>query len=180
MAFSAPSAASSPPASKTASAENPQLTLHAGALLEPVQHGHGDDAAPPSALAAKMASSAAASRTTTPTRACQNERPLLRSPMKPNPYDFRQFQQELAALDRKTAAAEPMEPAKPAKPASKKEAAQARLLQARSEFLALRERYGLTVADVVTFFPEEEGITYLQGLIAEQDAKPRRRAKSTK
>lgn len=100
--------------------------------------------------------------------------------MKPNPYDFRQFQQELAALDRKTATAEPMEPAKPAKPASKKEAAQARLLQARSEFLALRERYGLTVADVVTFFPEEEGITYLQGLIAEQDAKPRRRAKSTK
>jgi cytochrome c556 len=97
--------------------------------------------------------------------------------MKPNPYDFRQFQQELAALDRKAATAEP---AKPAKPASKKEAAQARLLQARTEFLALRERYGLTVADVVTFFPEEEGITYLQGLIAEQDAKPRRRAKSTK
>jgi hypothetical protein len=37
---------------------------------------------------------------------------------------------------------------------------------AKEEFLALRKRYGLTVADVVTFFPEEEGIAYLQQLTA--------------
>lgn len=94
--------------------------------------------------------------------------------MKPNTYDFRQFQQELAALDRKNLAPDKE------KPAPKKEPTQARLQQARTEFLALRERYGLTVADVVAFFPEEEGIAYLQGLIAEQDAKSRRRSKSTK
>lgn len=61
---------------------------------------------------------------------------------------FRQFQEELAALDAKNAPAKtPME-------------------QAREEFQALRKRYGLTVADVVAWFPEEEGIAYLQGLIA--------------
>jgi len=61
---------------------------------------------------------------------------------------------------------------------SKKESPQTRLLAARAEFMALRQRYGLTVADVVAFFPEEEGIAYLQGLIAEKEAKPKRRAKS--
>lgn len=94
--------------------------------------------------------------------------------MKPNTYDFRQFQEELAALDRKN-----VNPDK-AKPVPTKESGRARLLRARAEFLALRERYGLSVADVVAFFPEEEGITYLQGLIAEQDAKSRRRSKSSK
>lgn len=94
--------------------------------------------------------------------------------MKPNTYDFRQFQEELAALDRKN-----VNPDK-AKPAPTKESGRARLLRARAEFLALRERYGLSVADVVAFFPEEEGITYLQALIAEQDAKSRRRSKSSK
>lgn len=94
--------------------------------------------------------------------------------MKPNTYDFRQFQEELAALDRKN-----VNPDK-AKPVSTKESGRARLLRARAEFLALRERYGLSVADVVAFFPEEEGITYLQALIAEQDAKSRRRSKSSK
>ncbi len=94
--------------------------------------------------------------------------------MKPSTYDFRQFQEDLAALDRKNNA-EGKE-----KPEPKKESAQARLLQARAEFLALRERYGLTVAHVVAFFPEEEGIAYLQGLIAEQEAKPKRRSKSSR
>ena len=61
---------------------------------------------------------------------------------------FRRFQAELAALDTKSRPSKsPMELAK-------------------EEFLALRKRYGLTVADVVTFFPEEEGIAYLQQLIA--------------
>lgn len=94
--------------------------------------------------------------------------------MKPNTYDFRQFQEELAALDRKNGTQDKE------KRAPKKASARARLLQAQAEFLALRERYGLSVADVVAFFPEEEGIAYLQGLIAEQDAKSRRRSKNSK
>jgi hypothetical protein len=44
--------------------------------------------------------------------------------------------------------------------------------------LTLRERYGLTVADVVAFFPEEEGVAYLQALIAVKEAKPKRRYKN--
>lgn len=36
--------------------------------------------------------------------------------------------------------------------------------QAKEEFLALRKRYGLTVADVVMFFPEEEGVAYAKQL----------------
>jgi hypothetical protein len=93
--------------------------------------------------------------------------------MKPNPYDFRQFQEELAALDRKNSA--------PGKEqlAPKQQSTHARLLQAQAEFTALRERYGLTVAHVIAFFPEEEGVAYLQKLIAEQDAKPKRRSKSS-
>jgi hypothetical protein len=92
--------------------------------------------------------------------------------MKPSTYDFRQFQEELAALDRKN------DTRGKESPMPKKDSAQARLLQAKAEFTTLRERYGLTVADVVAFFPEEEGIAYLQGLLAEKDAKPRRRSKS--
>lgn len=49
---------------------------------------------------------------------------------------------------------------------------------AREEFLALRKRHRLTVADVVAFFPEEEGIAYLQTLIADAQAKPRRTRKT--
>jgi hypothetical protein len=86
-------------------------------------------------------------------------------------YDFRQFQEELAQLERKTQAAAP------AKPVGKKAAAAQRLSAAREEFLALRDRYQLSVADVVAFFPEEEGIAYLQDLIAAAQAKPRRRSK---
>ncbi|MEI7037284.1 2-hydroxyacyl-CoA dehydratase [Fulvimonas yonginensis] len=93
--------------------------------------------------------------------------------MKPSTYDFRRFQQELAALDRKN------DSQGKERPMPKKESVDARLLQAKAEFTALRERYGLTVADVVAFFPEEEGIAYLQGLIAERQAKPRRRSKNS-
>ncbi|SEI67507.1 hypothetical protein [Frateuria terrea] len=68
--------------------------------------------------------------------------------MTPPTDAFRRFQAELAALDAKSRPPKtPME-------------------QAKEEFLALKKRYGLTVADVVTFFPEEEGIAYLQQLIA--------------
>lgn len=91
--------------------------------------------------------------------------------MPPNTFDFRQFQAELAALDSR-----PQSPP-PAKPPSKKAAAAERLARAREEFLALRSRHTLTVADVVAFFPEEEGIAYLQGLLAAAEKKPRRRRK---
>lgn len=88
------------------------------------------------------------------------------------PYDFRQFQAELSALDVN-------QPASPPPPAAPAVNPKARLVRAKAEFLALRERYHLTVADVVAFFPEEEGISYLQTLIAASSAKPtRRRAKT--
>lgn len=62
---------------------------------------------------------------------------------------FRQFQEELAALDAQTPKPEPT-----------------RLEKAKAEFLTLKRRYGLSVADVISFFPEEEGIGYLEALIA--------------
>jgi hypothetical protein len=102
--------------------------------------------------------------------------------MSSNSYDFRQFQAELAALDKKTAPAKAAEPAQPPTPAkrgrpSKKAAEAQRMAQAREDFLALRAKYELSVADVMAFFPEEEGIAYLQALLAEP--KPRRRRKTT-
>lgn len=80
---------------------------------------------------------------------------------------FRRFQEELAELDRKQ------------KVAQQELTDDARLTLAKSEFLAIQQRYGLSVADVVAFFPEEDGIQYLQQLIAasETGTKPR---KSTK
>jgi hypothetical protein len=87
-------------------------------------------------------------------------------------YDFRQFQEELAKLERK------VEKQQPVKPLGKKAAAAQRLAMAREEFLVLCKRHDLSVADVVAFFPEEEGIAYLQQLIAAAQAKPRRARKS--
>jgi hypothetical protein len=75
---------------------------------------------------------------------------------------YRQFQEELAALDK-------------AQETRRKETTEAPMERARREFLALRERYHLSVADVVAFFPEEEGIAYLQGLIAASAEKPVRK-----
>lgn len=72
---------------------------------------------------------------------------------------FQRFQEELAALDNKAA------PSSKAPPMH-------RLEHARLDFLQLRKRYGLSVADVVAFFPEEEGIGYLQQLIADREGKP--------
>lgn len=80
---------------------------------------------------------------------------------------FRRFQEELAELDRKQQTAQ------------EEVTGDARLVRAKTEFLALVKRYRLSVADVVAFFPEEEGIQYLQQLIAasETKAKPRKSAK---
>jgi ribosome-interacting GTPase 1 len=79
---------------------------------------------------------------------------------------FRRFQEELAELDRKKQAEANLSPT------------EARMAQAKREFLALKERYALSIADVVTFFPEEEGVGYLQQLIAAGEAKPQRRKKT--
>ena len=103
--------------------------------------------------------------------------------MASNSYDFRQFQAELAALSRKPEP-EPEQAPKPApksasKPLGKKAAAAERFARARAEFLALRARHDLTVAEVVAFFPEEEGIAYLQQLLAAAEQRPRRRRKVT-
>jgi hypothetical protein len=95
--------------------------------------------------------------------------------MKHSTYDFRQFQEELAALDRKS------NPSAKESPAPRKESVHSRLAlaQAKAEFMVLRDRYGLTIADVVAFFPEEEGIGYLQTLIAAKEdttkSSPRKR-----
>lgn len=107
--------------------------------------------------------------------------------MASNNYDFRQFQADLAALDqahgkekpRPSEAAPPAPAAPPVKrgrgrPSTKAAEAQ-RMAQAREEFLALRDRYALSVGDVVAFFPEEEGVAYLQALLAQPQ--PRRRRK---
>lgn len=75
---------------------------------------------------------------------------------------YRRFQEELAALDQKQAA----DAGKPT--------GTARLERARAEVLELCKRYDLSVADVVAFFPEEDGVGYIQRLIAAREAKPRR------
>jgi len=72
---------------------------------------------------------------------------------------FKKFQEELAALDSQS------------DPKSSKTPQMSRLDHAKAEFLTLKRRYGLTVADVVAFFPEEDGITYLQQLIAAAEEK---------
>ena len=96
-------------------------------------------------------------------------------------YDFRQFQAELAALDQGKPEPKPAPqpaPAAKARPLGKRAAEAQRLARAREEFLALRARHQLGVADVVAFFPEEEGIAYLQQLLATAEQKPRRRKKA--
>jgi len=94
-------------------------------------------------------------------------------------YDFRQFQDELAALDRKAAKPEAAKPApEPAAPKRRGRPPKVDpLAAARVEFEALRLRHGLTVENVVSWFPEEEGVAYLQALIAASEPKPRRRRK---
>lgn len=98
-------------------------------------------------------------------------------------YDFKQFQEELAALDRKAAAKAPAPTPvpTPAPGAPKRRGRPPKvdpLAGARAEFEALRLKHSLTVADVVSWFPAEEGIAYLQALIAASEPKPRRRRKA--
>lgn len=82
------------------------------------------------------------------------------------PHDaYRRFQEELAALD-----------SKPIKPLTPEQT----MLIARTEFLDLQRKYSLTIADVIAFFPEEEGIAYLQGLLEGAEAKPARRKRKAK
>jgi len=75
---------------------------------------------------------------------------------------FKQFQEELAALEARKNQPElsPME-------------------KAKAEFLTLKRRYGLHVADVISFFPEEEGVAYLEELMSAPKPK-QRAAKKTK
>lgn len=103
-------------------------------------------------------------------------------------YDFKQFQDELAALDRlsgNTTTAKPVvpEPVAPEPVAPKRRGRPPKvdpLAPAKAEFDAMRIRYQLSVADVVAWFPPEEGIAYLQGLIASAEPKPRKpRTKKT-
>ena len=105
-------------------------------------------------------------------------------------YDFKQFQDELAALERRQAASAPAPAAAPApppapppekrKPGRPKVVRVDPLAEARQAFDALRISYKLSVADVVAWFPPEEGIAYLQSLIASSEPKPRKpRAKPT-
>ena len=63
----------------------------------------------------------------------------------------RRLQEELAGLERekRVHAAEDAEPR----------------LRARREFEELRRVYKLTVADILTFFPEDEAVAYLTDLI---------------
>ncbi|QVX40760.1 hypothetical protein J4H89_23530 (plasmid) [Ralstonia solanacearum] len=72
---------------------------------------------------------------------------------------WRRFQEELAAVDRKATG-----------PLSQEELAQLtraqRLVLAQTEFLDLKRKFGLHLDDVITFFPEEEAIAYLQTLLA--------------
>ena len=73
----------------------------------------------------------------------------------PPTYDFRQFQKDLAAIDEQAPiSTDPM-------------------AKAKAEFLELRKRHNLTVADVVAFFPEEEGVEYIMGLLSARDGKAR-------
>ncbi|MGC1549332.1 MAG: 2-hydroxyacyl-CoA dehydratase [Rhodanobacter sp.] len=82
---------------------------------------------------------------------------------------FRLFQEELAALDSgKEVRAEVRVAETPG---------DAKLAKAKSEFLALRDRFELSVADVVAFFPERDGIEFLRHMIAASEAKPRRTKK---
>lgn len=87
---------------------------------------------------------------------------------------FRRFQEELAALEKEIEQRAPAPSVPKPRKLTAKQAALSAMEQAKQEFLTLRARHNLTVADVVSFFPEEEGIAYLQGLIAQTQAKPRR------
>ncbi len=82
-----------------------------------------------------------------------------------SPDAFRRFQDELAALDRPKAGL----------------TREQELLVAKTVFLDLQRLYELTVADVIGFFPPEEGVEYLRQLIESSSTSPtgRRRKRSS-
>ncbi|WP_297927398.1 2-hydroxyacyl-CoA dehydratase [Metallibacterium sp.] len=53
-----------------------------------------------------------------------------------------------------------------------------KMARAKSEFLALRQRFSFSVADVIAFFPPEEGIEFLRQIIANSEVKARRVTKA--
>jgi len=89
----------------------------------------------------------------------------MRFVMTANTDAFRRFQEELAALDRA------------AQQRSAATSQEAEMARAKSEFLLLRKRYNLSVADVIAFFPQEEGIEYLRQIIAESERGARQAGK---
>jgi hypothetical protein len=83
----------------------------------------------------------------------------------PVPSDaYSRFQEELSALEGK-------------KPAQQNLTRAQKLELAKAEFLALQEKYGLTVGEAVAFYSEEEGLAYLQNLIVEVQTKRDRKIK---
>ena len=77
-----------------------------------------------------------------------------------SPYDFRKFQQELAALEGKP------ETKPTAKASGKKALAVERLAKAKEDFIKLKEKYSLTIDEAVNLFSEEDGVGYLRDLIS--------------
>lgn len=92
-------------------------------------------------------------------------------------FTFRQFQEELAKLDGQTKSPTPTQPN--GKKLSKKELEAQRIEKAKAEFAKLRERHQWTIADVVAFFPPEEGVDYLLELLKQPVKKRGRKAKTT-
>jgi hypothetical protein len=78
---------------------------------------------------------------------------------------YQRFQEERSALEGK-------------KPTPQNLTRVQKLELAKAEFLLLKRKYGLSVADAVAFFPEEDGIAYLQNLIVEVQSKPIRKSKA--
>lgn len=74
-------------------------------------------------------------------------------------YDIeRLFQKELALLERKKTESLTAEQLSEL-------TADQRLLLAKTEFLDIQREHKLTAADVLSFFPEEESVAFLQSLM---------------
>jgi hypothetical protein len=97
----------------------------------------------------------------------RNRRPL----MSESTDAFKQFQDELTKLE----GTKPH----PQNPTHAQNLTRAQRLEfAQMDVLALREKFDLTVAEMVSFFPDEEGLAYLQNLIVEVQSKPIRKSKA--
>ncbi|MHB1667246.1 hypothetical protein [Thiomonas sp.] len=81
------------------------------------------------------------------------------------PDAYRRFQEELGVLDRTAEQRAAVTPLK------------MKMTRAKSETLALRQRFSLSVADVIAFFPPKEG-EFLRQIIANPEFKARRVTKA--